>query len=61
MNIFLQDLILRNFTLNTKYMKSVFPTGDYKLFIFMTDAFKVPLFNISVVAAFMTPNKDTFG
>lgn len=56
-----QELVIKNFTLNTKYMKSVFPTGDYKYNIFVKNGFQVPLFNLSTVVSFKKPNRDTFG
>lgn len=42
-------------------MLSVFPTGDYKMFLILTNENKESIMNITIIANFMSSNKDSFG
>lgn len=57
---FLQDLIIKNRSVNSVSVPSLFPTGDYKA-IFVAHIGNDYLGSLNVIFSVFSANRDTFG
>ena len=54
-------LNLRNMTIDTSSLPSVFSTGDYKMIFNFVNGNKEELGQVTIIASMSSSNKDTFG
>lgn len=61
MAIYLQEYSMNNATPTISSLPSMFPSGDYKMTVNITDDKGARIAFISLASAVISPNKDTFG
>lgn len=56
-----QDFIVRNCSVDTSSMLSVFPSGDYKLIGLFSTQSGESILSLNAIGSIISSNKDTFG
>lgn len=57
----IQELVLRNISVKTASLVSIFPSGEYKMIFYFFDDKDDSMLVVNVLANMDTSNKDTFG
>jgi len=56
-----QTLVVTNATVETHSLLSVFPTGDYKFVMILSNDDDANLLTVTIIGSLSSSNKDTFG
>lgn len=56
-----QEFSIKNCSVVTKSLMSIFPSGEYKMDFFITNKKGQEIFNFIIVGTLVSPLKETFG
>lgn len=58
---YFKEICLYNMTIETGNLMSVWPSGDYKLFVYSFVGNGEDFMNVTFIGSFYTPLKESFG